>query len=147
MGVIIPSNKMLVAHRDRFILEVYKRPRLTMNYGIHKVYEIAVGRAGHETPRGLFLINSKLKNPSWTVPVSNWTDPSTWGQVYGPGDPRNPLAARWLGIWEGVGIHGIPHSEDSSIGHPESHGCLRMHIKDVIELYPQVPLFTPIYII
>ena len=36
--------------------------------------------------------------------------------------------------------------EDSSIGSAASHGCIRMHIPDVEELYPQVPVGAPVYI-
>ena len=49
-----------------------------------------------------------------------------------------------MGFFNGAGIHGT--DETSSIGTAESHGCIRMLIPDVIELYDQVPLGTPIYI-
>ena len=35
---------------------------------------------------------------------------------------------------------------DSSIGTAASHGCVRMRIPDVVELYDQVPVGAPIYI-
>jgi lipoprotein-anchoring transpeptidase ErfK/SrfK len=60
------------------------------------------------------------------------------------GSPENPLKARWLGIFDGAGIHGT--DEVASLGHAASHGCVRMAIPDVIELYPQVPVQAPIYI-
>ena len=47
----------------------------------------------------------------------------------------------------GVRFHGVPHSEDSSIGHAASHGCLRMHRKDVENLFPRVSVGTRVYII
>ena len=58
--------------------------------------------------------------------------------------PSNPLKARWLGIFDGAGIHGT--DETDSIGTAASHGCIRMAIPDVIELYDQVPVGAPIYI-
>ena len=107
-----------------------------------KTYLIAVGRAGLETPAGLYDINDKQIDPSWHVPNSSWAG-SLAGQVIPPG-PDDPLKARWLGFWNGSGIHGT----DSvwSLGTAASHGCIRMSIPDVEELYPQVPLHTPIYI-
>jgi lipoprotein-anchoring transpeptidase ErfK/SrfK len=49
-----------------------------------------------------------------------------------------------MGIFDGAGIHGT--DEVGSLGSRASHGCVRMAIPDVIELYPQVPVHTPIYI-
>jgi lipoprotein-anchoring transpeptidase ErfK/SrfK len=63
-----------------------------------------------------------------------------------PPGPADPIKARWLGIFDGAGIHGIDPSEYGSIGTAGSHGCVRMRIPDVIELYPQVPVGTPVYI-
>ncbi len=60
------------------------------------------------------------------------------------GVPENPLKARWMGIYNGAGIHGT--DARGSIGTNASHGCVRMAIPDVIELYDQVDVGTPIYI-
>ena len=57
------------------------------------------------------------------------------------GAPDNPLKARWLGIASGVGIHGT--AEPWSIGSRASHGCIRMRVPDVIDLYPRVPVGAP----
>ena len=66
------------------------------------------------------------------------------GTVVPGGSAENPLKARWMGFWDGAGIHGT--AESSSIGSAASHGCIRMLIPDVIELYDQVPVGAPIYI-
>ena len=58
--------------------------------------------------------------------------------------PENPLKARWMGIYNGAGIHGT--DADASIGTAASHGCIRMRIPEVIELYDQVPVGAPVYI-
>ena len=65
-------------------------------------------------------------------------------QVIPGGVPENPLKARWMGIYNGAGIHGT--SASGSIGTAASHGCIRMLIPDVIELYDQVPVGAPVYI-
>ena len=49
-----------------------------------------------------------------------------------------------MGIFNGAGIHGT--DELGSLGTAASHGCIRMAIPDVIELYAQTPLGTPVYI-
>lgn len=41
-------------------------------------------------------------------------------------------------------IHGT--HEEGLIGQPASHGCIRMRNDDVIELFDQVPVSTPVYI-
>jgi lipoprotein-anchoring transpeptidase ErfK/SrfK len=78
------------------------------------------------------------------MPNSDWVAPKDRGKVVPGGTPENPLKARWLGIFAGAGIHGT--DADSSIGTAASHGCVRMRIPDVIELYDQVPVGAPIYI-
>jgi lipoprotein-anchoring transpeptidase ErfK/SrfK len=60
------------------------------------------------------------------------------------GSAENPLKARWLGIYDGAGIHGT--DQVGSLGSAASHGCLRMSIPDVIEVYEKIPVGTPIYI-
>jgi lipoprotein-anchoring transpeptidase ErfK/SrfK len=58
--------------------------------------------------------------------------------------PENPLKARWLSTYDGAGIHGT--DQTYSLGTAASHGCIRMAIPDVIELYDHVPVGAPIYI-
>ncbi len=128
---------ILTANRSTFKLRLFKGLKLSKTYGI------AVGAAGHDTPSGLYSIANKQVNPAWHVPNSDWAG-SLAGQVIPGGAPNNPLKARWLGITDGVGIHGT--SEEWSIGSRASHGCLRMRVKDVIDLYPRVPVGTTVLI-
>ncbi|MGI9116867.1 MAG: L,D-transpeptidase [Gaiellales bacterium] len=41
-------------------------------------------------------------------------------------------------------MHGTP--EDWTIGSAASHGCIRMHISDVEDLYPHVTVGMPVEI-
>ena len=107
-----------------------------------KTYTVAVGQEGLETPEGLYAIQEKEENPTWHVPESDWAG-SLAGQDIPPG-PSNPIKARWMGIYEGAGIHGT--EETSSLGTAASHGCVRMSISDVEDLYDRVEVGTPIYI-
>jgi len=127
---------LLVVNRSAFKLTLYKHLRQ-----VH-AYTIAVGQIGLETPAGLYHIQNKEVNPSWHVPNSSWAG-SLAGRTIPPG-PDDPLKARWLGIFAGAGIHGT--DQLYSLGSAASHGCIRMSIPDVIQLYDRVPVGAPIYI-
>jgi lipoprotein-anchoring transpeptidase ErfK/SrfK len=117
--------------------------RLFKNLKVRKTYKVAVGQPQYPTPRGRFAIASKQVNPVWSVPNSPWAGELAGTTVTG-GSGANPLKARWMGIANGVGIHGT--GEDGSIGSRASHGCIRMHVPDVIDLFGRVPVGAPVLI-
>jgi hypothetical protein len=127
----------IVVNRPKFRLTVYDhlRPK--------KTYPVAVGQVGLETPAGLYHVQNKAINPAWHVPNSAWAGDMA-GKVISGDDPENPIKARWLGIFDGAGIHGT--DELSSLGSAASHGCIRMAIPDVIQVYDEVPVGAPVYI-
>jgi lipoprotein-anchoring transpeptidase ErfK/SrfK len=129
--------KLLLVDRAKFQLRFYRDLRLV------KSYTVAIGAVGFETPAGMYRIQNKAVNPAWSVPNSDWAG-ALAGTVVPGGVPENPLKARWLGIYDGAGIHGT--DQTWSLGTAASHGCVRMSIPDVIELYDQVPVGAPIYI-
>ena len=116
--------------------------RLFVNLKLAKSYTVAIGAAGYDTPAGLYDIESKEVNPTWHVPDSEWAG-SLAGQDIPPG-PGNPLVARWMGIYNGAGFHGT--YETGSLGSAASHGCIRMSVDDVIDLFDRVEVGTPVYI-
>jgi lipoprotein-anchoring transpeptidase ErfK/SrfK len=128
---------VLVADRYNFKLRLYK------NLALQKEYTVAVGALGFDTPAGLYHIQNKAVDPAWHVPNSDWAGDLA-GTIVPGGTAENPLKARWLGIFDGAGIHGT--DQTYSLGSAASHGCIRMAIPDVIELYDQVPVGAPIYI-
>jgi lipoprotein-anchoring transpeptidase ErfK/SrfK len=128
---------LLVADRYNFKLRFYK------NLNLQKEYTVAVGAVGFDTPAGLYHIQNKAVDPAWHVPDSDWAGDLA-GTIVPGGTAENPLKARWLGIFDGAGIHGT--DQTYSLGSAASHGCIRMAIPDVIELYDQVPVGAPIYI-
>ena len=127
---------LVVINRSGFQLSYYRKLRLV------KSYTIAVGQAGLETPAGMYTVRDKQVNPSWHVPNSSWAG-SLAGSVIPPG-PQNPLKERWIGIDAGAGIHGT--DQVGSLGSAASHGCIRMAIPDVIDLYDKVPYGSKIYV-
>ncbi len=128
---------VLTVNRGGYQITLFKRLKKV------KTYRIAVGQAGLETPAGLYKIQNKAINPAWHVPNSAWAG-SLAGSVIPGGAPNNPLKARWLGVYDGVGVHGT--DARGSIGTNASHGCIRMLVEDVEALYDEVPVGTPIYI-
>ena len=96
-----------------------------------------------EFSAGLYNIQNKAVNPAWHVPNSDWAGDLA-GKVIAGDDPSNPIKARWMGIYDGAGIHGT--DAEGSIGTAASHGCIRMRIPEVIELYDEVPVGAPVYI-
>jgi lipoprotein-anchoring transpeptidase ErfK/SrfK len=129
----------IVVDRQNFQLRFYSHLKL------EHTYEIAVGMEGLETPAGLHHIEWEQVNPPWYVPKKAWAG-ALAGTVVPPG-PADPLKARFMSFEGGAGIHGIDPSEYSTIGHDASHGCVRMRIPDVIELYGKSPVGTPVYVI
>jgi lipoprotein-anchoring transpeptidase ErfK/SrfK len=126
----------LVVDRSNFTLTLYEDLKPV------KSYTVAIGAQGFDTPAGLYHIQNKQVDPVWNVPDSDWAG-SLAGQTIPPG-PDNPLKARWMGIFDGAGIHGT--DDTGSLGSAASHGCVRMAVPDVIELYDRVDVGTPIYI-
>jgi lipoprotein-anchoring transpeptidase ErfK/SrfK len=126
----------IVVDRGGFRLRFFK------NLKLNHTYPIAVGQQGLETPAGLYHIQDKQVNPSWHVPNSAWAGDLA-GKVIPPG-PADPIKARWMGFWNGAGIHGT--DEIGSLGSAASHGCVRMAIPDVEALYDQVSVGTPVYV-
>ncbi len=103
-------------------------------------YPVAVGKPGWETPLGKFEVLSMEENPIFKSFKS--------GRVIPPGED-NPLGVRWVGIWTDgktqLGFHGT--NEPELIGQAVSHGCIRMHNKDVTQLFQQVKMGTVVTIV
>ena len=130
--------RVIIINRSDFTLTLYKNLKSFKSYGI------AVGQAGLESPPGLHSVTDKTVDPTWYVPQAAWAG-SLAGQVIPGGTPENPLKARWIGFFPGDGIHGT--ADDASIGSAASHGCIRMHVPDVEDLYDRVQVGDPVYVI
>jgi lipoprotein-anchoring transpeptidase ErfK/SrfK len=130
-------NTVITIDKEHFKLRLFKALKF------RKSYPVAVGQPAYPTPSGRFAIQDKQVNPVWSVPNSPWAG-ELQGTTVDGGSAANPLKARWMGIANGVGIHGT--GEDWSIGTRASHGCIRMHVPDVIDLFKRVPVGTPVLI-
>jgi len=106
-----------------------------------KHYWIACGSPEYPTPTGEFIITNKIKDPTWIPPDSPWAKEA---ELTEPG-PDNPLGTRWLELNSSqVGIHGTNYPD--TIGLNVSHGCIRMTIPSVEELYEYVNIGTRVTI-
>lgn len=110
---------------------------------LEKTYQVAVGTASHPTPKGTWKIVNKRYRPTWRNPGSAWAKDMPASI---PPGRNNPLGTRALDLnASGIRIHGS--NADSSIGTAASHGCMRMHMWDIEDLYPRVPVGTRVFII
>lgn len=135
-GLAATFPHYLTVDRTGFKLRYYR------NLELAKTYDVAIGAIGSETPEGTYHITNKQVDPTWYVPDREWAGKLA-GKVIPPG-PDNPIKARWMGFYDGAGIHGT--DDEASIGTAASHGCVRMRVTEVKELYDVVPDQTPIYI-
>ncbi|MDP8259488.1 MAG: L,D-transpeptidase family protein [Candidatus Gygaella obscura] len=103
---------------------------------VFKTYNVATGE-DNSTPVGIFKIKDKLVNPVWY----------NEGKAILPEDPANILGTRWLGFDKAprYGIHGT--SQPGSIGKQATKGCVRMHNREVEQLFTIVPEGTEVTII
>ncbi|HET7464834.1 MAG TPA: L,D-transpeptidase [Longimicrobium sp.] len=98
------------------------------------------------TPRGMFRIQRKEKNPKWYVP--DWAYVERKEPVPDPDDPKRwevgMLGTTAMFLGEGIAVHGTNHPE--LLGQDVSHGCIRMTNEAARYLYHQVDVGTPVFI-
>ncbi|PIR25890.1 MAG: hypothetical protein COX62_09075 [Deltaproteobacteria bacterium CG_4_10_14_0_2_um_filter_43_8] len=94
-----------------------------------KTFPIAIGQKKYQTPEFDAEISRIEWNPSWYPPKdAEWAK----DEVVTPPGPKNPLGPAKIPLKYGILFHGTPNSR--SIGSAASHGCMRMHNRDVKEL-------------
>ncbi|MGC1309300.1 MAG: L,D-transpeptidase [Phormidesmis sp.] len=103
-------------------------------------YPVAIGASDTPTPVGQFAVSQMVVDPVWQSP---WT-----GEVHEPG-PNSALGLRWIGFASSAdgsfGFHGTPTID--SIGKAASNGCVRMRNDDVVALFSQVSVGTPVTVL
>ena len=136
---------------------VFNRPVSTARNGVGEIKDSEC------TPRGAHIVRAKIGAGCPSNTVFRGRRPT--GEIYSPQlreafPERDWILTRilWLsGVEPGVNrlgpvdtmqryiyIHGAP--EDDPMGVPSSHGCIKMRNEDVIELFDQVPVGTPVVI-
>lgn len=126
---LVPSTSAEIVSDNQLLLDLSDRRVYVYKNGSPRVsYPVAVGKEGWETPTGVFSVRNMEYHPKWKHP---WT-----GEVV-PAGEDNPLGVAWIGFWSDgknqIGFHGTPNP--SVIGEAVSHGCVRMHNENILELY------------
>ena len=102
-------------------------------------YPVGVGRSGKQW-FGTTRIASKHIKPAWKPPASLRGKRSPDFYIEG-GSPKNPMGAAALVLVDSeLAIHGT--NNPGSIGGLVSAGCIRMHNKDIMDLYGRVQVGT-----
>ncbi len=110
-----------------------------------KTYPLGIGRAGFNTPTGVFRVTGKAKDPVWRVPETIREESPELPRLVPPG-PANPLGGYWLQLSiNGYGIHGT--NRPYGIGRRVSHGCIRLYPQDIAQLFGLVKPGTVVKII
>lgn len=131
----------VVTEPNRLVLSLQSR-RVYLYQGeiLLNSYPVAIGTAATPTPQGEFTVSKMVENPVWQSP---WT-----GEVHAPG-PNSALGLRWIEFASSdagaFGFHGTPTVD--SIGYAASNGCVRMYNEDVVALFAQVSVGTPVSIL
>lgn len=89
-------------------------------------------------PLGMWAITAVSRNPSFNYnPDLFWDAAASQSKAKIPPGPNNPVGVVWIDLSkEHYGIHGTP--EPGTIGHAESHGCVRLTNWDALRLAAMV---------
>lgn len=108
-------------------------------------YPVGVGRTG-KAWSGNAYISGKYLKPDWSPPDEIRRDKPSLPDVIPGGSSRNPMGAAALTLSVGqYAIHGT--NSPGSIGRFVSYGCIRMHNRDILDLYRRVSLGTSVVVL
>ena len=107
-------------------------------------FPVGVGRSG-KTWSGSTRVEGKYLRPDWQPPEEIRREHPGLPQVIRGGAADNPMGAAALTLRGGeYAIHGT--NRPASIGGFVSYGCIRMHNRDIVELYRLVDIGTPVIV-
>ena len=107
-------------------------------------YPVGVGRAGKQWTGESFIVRKAIK-PAWQPPAEIRRDKPSLPAVIPAGSPSNPMGAAALVLArDEYAIHGT--NAPSSIGGFVSYGCIRMHNRDILDLYERVSYGTRVIV-
>jgi L,D-transpeptidase ErfK/SrfK len=112
-------------------------------------YPVSIGRQDWATPHGATKVVSKVKDPTWTPPVSIRREHAAEGDILPavvPAGPQNPLGRFALRLgFNGYLIHGT--DKPFGIGMRVTHGCMRLYPEDIERVFHSVPVGTAVHIV
>lgn len=114
--------------------------------GTGGVLEGAGGRWDFSTPPGRYRVQLKERDPVWLLP--DWYFVERGEAIPPPSSPERrregELGEAALYLTDEIAIHGTDHPE--LLGGEISHGCIRMSNEDVLRLYEELAVGTPVVI-
>ena len=107
-------------------------------------FPVGVGRPGMAWT-GQARVEGKYIEPAWAPPEDIRRDHPALPELIPGGDRANPMGAAAHTMRGGeYAIHGT--NNPASIGGFVSYGCIRMHNRDIRELYRMVDIGTPVFV-
>ena len=122
-----------------------RKLHLMLGQGEMLTYPVGVGKSG-KSWAGTGAIRGKFLRPAWSPPRALKRE-KPWTPDYIPGgSPKNPMgaAAMTLNV-DQYAIHGT--NDPGSIGGFVSFGCIRMHNRDILDLYKRVHVGTRVVVL
>jgi len=112
-------------------------------------FPVSIGRMDWATPLGVTRVTAKVINPVWYPPASIRAEHAQEGRPLPaevPGGPDNPLGQYALQLGRpGYLIHGT--DRPYGVGMRVTHGCIRLYPEDILRLFKEVPVGTPVRIV
>ena len=122
-----------------------RRLYYVMGDGRAIAYPVGVGMRSKQWT-GTTRIDGKHLRPAWSPPQEVKRDKPSLPDVIPGGSPRNPMGEAALTLAGGeYAIHGT--NVPGSIGGFVSYGCIRMHNRDVVDLYSRVSVGTTVMVV
>ena len=107
-------------------------------------FSVGVGRSG-KTWTGMARVEGKFVRPAWAPPQEIRREHPNLPEVIAGGAVNNPMGEAALTLRGGeYAIHGT--NRPASVGGFVSYGCIRMHNRDIVELYRLVAVGTPVIV-
>jgi hypothetical protein len=128
LGTFHEVTTLLVADRRRLTITLYRNGKRVFRA------PLGVGKASTPTPGGHYWIREHFRVAGTPA--------------YGPRAIGTSAHAPTLTDWPNGGVVGIHGTDEPGLvpGRP-SHGCMRMHNRDVLRLYRLLPIGTPLHIV
>jgi lipoprotein-anchoring transpeptidase ErfK/SrfK len=143
-AVPAPAKATVTSTRE-IVLELGKRTiSLRDNGKVLGSWPVAIGDARTPTPKGRFLVETKVVNPQYQSTASGKINPTK--------GPNGPLGDRWIGFKRSgpnqYGIHGTPSAWAWTVTSRSAvtNGCVRMLTPHVRALFDQVEVGTPVVV-
>jgi len=154
--ILLPTRYVLPAAPHHGIVVNLAEMRLyyfpATSNGVAKqviTHPVSIGQKGWATPVGEFVINMKIDNPNWTMPLAVYRErvkEGYKGRRLVPAGPDNPLGQFAMQLnADNLYIHGT--NKPYGIGMRVSRGCIRLYPEDIKSLIRQVPDGTQVNIV